>query len=519
MTNVAASGGLTAAEQLKQPFGTLADLVEAHGRERPDHIAFADEHATLTYRAFARLVDRVAAALQRDGVVSGEAVAICAVSSIAYLATFVGILKAGAAVAPLAPSASRESLRGMLADCGARQAFVDAAAQALIGEGAGVAMIDLDGSDGENAWRRWLAPEDALAAPVAISPDTAFNIIYSSGTTGTPKGVVQPHSYRWTQLRWSYFDDRAVTLVSTPLYSNTTLVVALPTLAAGGTVVLMAKFDAAAFLQTSQQWRVTHAMLVPVQYARLLKDPAFDRTDLSTYRFKFCTSAPFGAELKAEVLRRWPGGLIEFYGMTEGGGICVLAAHEHPDKLATVGRPMEGHDLRIIDAAGRERPVGEAGEVVGRSAGMMSGYFNLPEKTREAEWLSPDGLRFIRTGDVGRFDADGFLVLLDRTKDMIISGGFNIYPSDLEAELKREPGVAEAAVFGVSSERWGETPVAAVVAEPGHPLSAAALRDTVNARLGKTQRLADVRIVDQLPRSAIGKVLKRELRETFGSLP
>ena len=519
MTDVAASAGMTAADQLGRPLGTLADLVEAHARERPDHVAVADGHASLTYRAFGRLVDRVAAALQRDGVASGEAVAICAASSIAYLATFVGILKVGAAVTPLAPSASRESLRGMLADCGARQVFVDAAARALIGEVAGVVMIDLDEANGGNPWRTWLAPDGVSPKPVAISPDMAFNIIYSSGTTGTPKGVVQPHSYRWPQLRWSYFDARAVTLVSTPLYSNTTLVVALPTLAVGGTVVLMAKFDAATFLQTSEQWRVTHAMLVPVQYARLLRDPAFDRTDLSSYRFKFCTSAPFGAELKAEVLRRWPGGLIEFYGMTEGGGICVLAAHEHPDKLATVGRPMKGHDLRVIDEAGRERPVGEAGEVVGRSAGMMSGYFDLPEKTREAEWFSPDGLRFIRTGDVGRFDADGFLLLLDRTKDMIISGGFNIYPSDLEAELKREPGVAEAAVFGVPSERWGETPVAAVVAEPGHPLSAAAVRDAVNVRLGKTQRLAEVRIVVQLPRSPIGKVLKRELRERFGSLP
>ena len=519
MSYVAASSGATAADLLEQPFGTLADLIDAHARDRPDHIAVADEQASLTYREFARLMDRVAASLQRDGIVSGEAVAICAASSIAYLATFVGILKAGAAVAPLAPSASRESLRGMLADCGARQVFVDAAARALIGEVAGAVMIDLDGGNGGAPWRTWLATEDASAAPVAIAPDMAFNIIYSSGTTGTPKGVVQPHSYRWPQLRWTYFNGKAVTLVSTPLYSNTTLVVALPTLAVGGTVVLMARFNAAAFLQKSEQWRVTHAMLVPVQYVRLLKDPAFDQADLSNYRFKFCTSAPFGAELKAEVLRRWPGGLVEFYGMTEGGGICVLAAHEHPDKLATVGRPMEGHDLRVIDEAGRERPVGEAGEVVGRSAGMMSGYFNLPEKTREAEWVSPEGHRFIRTGDVGRFDADGFLTLMDRTKDMIISGGFNIYPSDLEAELRREPGVAEAAVFGVPSERWGETPVAAVVAEPGHPLSAAALRDTVNARLGRTQRLADVRIVDQLPRNAIGKVLKRELRETFGSRP
>ena len=519
MSHLAASAGMTAAEQRDQPFGTLADLIDAYARERPDHIAVADGATTLTYRALARLIGRVAASLQRDGVKTGEAVAICAASSIPYIASFVGILKAGAAVAPLSPSTSRESLRAMLDNCGAQQVFIDSASRTLIGEVSGVAMIELDGADGESAWPTWLAPEDVAPASIPISPDAPFNIIYSSGTTGTPKGVVQPHSFRWSQLRWSFFDAEAVTLVSTGLYSNTTLVVALPTLAAGGTVVLMARFDAAAFLKLSERWRVSHAMLVPVQYSRLLKLPDFDQADLSSYRFKFCTSAPFAAELKAEVLRRWPGGLVEFYGMTEGGGICVLMAHEHPDKLATVGRPMEGHDIRIIDEAGRERPVGEAGEVVGRSAGMMSGYFNLPEKTREAEWFSPEGLRFIRTGDVGRFDADGFLTITDRIKDMIISGGFNIYPSDLEAELMREPGVAEAAVFGVASERWGETPQAAVVAKPDHHLSAAALRDSVNARLGKIQRLAAVQIVDQLPRNAIGKVLKRQLRETFGPLP
>jgi acyl-CoA synthetase (AMP-forming)/AMP-acid ligase II len=252
---------------------------------------------------------------------------------------------------------------------------------------------------------------------------------------------------------------------------------------------------------------------VPVQYQRIMALPDFDRHDLKSFHMKFCTSAPFNAALKADVLKRWPGGLVEFYGMTEGGGTCILNAHEFPDKLHTVGRPSEGHDIRLIDEQGQEVPRGADGEVVGHSRGMMLGYHGQPEKTREAEWYDASGKRFIRTGDVGRFDEDGFLILFDRRKDMIISGGFNIYPSDLEGVLRGHDAVAEAAVVGVPSEQWGETPVAYVVPEPGSRTTADELRQWCNQRVGKTQRLADVHLVDELPRSAIGKVLKRELRD------
>jgi acyl-CoA synthetase (AMP-forming)/AMP-acid ligase II len=201
--------------------------------------------------------------------------------------------------------------------------------------------------------------------------------------------------------------------------------------------------------------------------------------------------------------------------MTEGGGTCILAAHENPDKLHTVGRPAEGHDIRLIDEAGSELPSDETGEVVGHSRGMMTGYHRQPEKTAEAEWFDPSGKRFIRTGDVGRFDADGFLTLLDRKKDLIISGGFNIYPSDLEAVLREHAAVADVAVVGVPSTQWGETPVAFVVRRAGDPTEAEALKQWLNQRVGKTQRLADLRLIDELPRSAIGKVLKRDLRDRY----
>jgi acyl-CoA synthetase (AMP-forming)/AMP-acid ligase II len=275
----------------------------------------------------------------------------------------------------------------------------------------------------------------------------------------------------------------------------------------------MPKFNAAEYLRLAELHRATHTMLVPVQYQRLMALPEFERHDLSSFTMKFCTSAPFAAALKAAVLTRWPGGLVEFYGMTEGGGSCALVAHEHPDKLHTVGQPMEGHDIRLIDDEGREVERGAIGEVVGRSASMMLGYQRQPEKTRDAEWFSPEGERFIRTGDIGRFDADGFLALLDRKKDMIISGGFNIYPSDLEATLREHPGVGDVAVVGVPSEQWGETPVAFVVPKSGAAASEAEVLSWFNARVGKTQRLAGLHYVDELPRSAIGKVLKRELRD------
>jgi acyl-CoA synthetase (AMP-forming)/AMP-acid ligase II len=520
---------MKAAAQIERSFGSYADLIRAHARTRPDHAALIQDQRTVSFATLDAMMDRVAATLQRDGIRPAEAIAICAGSSLEYAAVFLGALRAGVAVAPLAPSSTTQSIADMAANAEAKLLFVDAATArelAAVRSDIAARFITLDDSASGEPFSRWLAPTGSLPKKVTIRPDWPFNIIYSSGTTGTPKGIVQPHGMRWAHVqraRLQGYGPDAVTLIATPLYSNTTLVSFFPTVTLGGSVLLMAKFDAAQYLALAEQHRATHTMLVPVQYQRLMAHPDFDRHDLSSFRMKLCTSAPFAADLKADILRRWPGGLVEYYGMTEGGGTCILAAHEHPDKLATVGTPAEGHDIRLIDEAGIEVARGEIGEVVGHSPAMMSGYHRQPDKTREAEWYAPDGKRFIRTGDVGRFDAEGFLTLMDRKKDMIISGGFNVYPSDLEAVLILHPAVSEAAVVGVASQRWGETPVAIVTLRAKHPPSRASsllqdaqqIKEWANQRLGKTQRLAAVEIVESLPRSAIGKVLKRELRETF----
>ncbi len=522
-------------ELLAQDSGSIPDLVHLHAVQRPGHTALIAGDDRLDFAGFDALVDRVAAALQRDGVGPGGAVAIAGAASIPYIATYLGTVRAGARVAPLQPSVTPDSLAAMVGDAGASHLFLDAAVGRALAtasrpitatrialersETGGRAPRGIDASDAGQAFAAWLAPEGAAPRPVALDPAAPFNLIYSSGTTGTPKGIVHSHRMRWAHIRrggmFGYGPD-AITLVSTPPYSNTTLVSLLPSVALGATTVLMPRFDVAEFLRLAERHRVTHAMLVPVQYERILRHDAFDRTDLSSFRMKFCTSAPFSAALKAEVLQRWPGGLVEYFGMTEGGGTCMLVAHQFPDKLHTVGRPAEGHDIRILDDAGRELPPGEIGEIVGHSPfSMMLGYHGRPAETAAIEWHDQAGKRFIRTGDLGRFDADGFLTIVGRKKDVIISGGFNIYPVDLETALTAHAAVAEAAVVGVPSARWGETPVGFVVLAPGAAADPEALRAFANARLGSTQRLADVTVVPALPRSPIGKVLKRELRDSY----
>ncbi len=523
----------TAADMLATGFATLPDLIHAHALERGDRTAVADAQGSIDYRTLDATMDRVAAALQRDRVAPGTAVAIVAAPTTEYTAVFLGAVRAGCIATPIAPSATPAAIAAMIADSGAPIVFLDAEnAETLEGQQLVARVVLFPREGGGPAWapafageqsfetcERWLAPPKAKPAAVTITPEDPFNIIYSSGTTGTPKGIVQSHAMRWAHISRNTAAgfDTAVTMIATPLYSNTTLVSFLPTLGWGGTVVLMGKFAARDYLELAQRYRATHTMLVPVQYQRIMALPDFDNFDLSAFRFKTSTSAPFSATLKADVVARWPGVLVEFYGMTEGGASCALNATANPTKLHTVGQPMPGHEIRLIDDDGIEVAPGEMGEVVGRSPAMMNGYHGRSEATRDAEWHDADGNRYIRHGDVGRFDEDGFLTLMDRKKDLIISGGFNIYPSDLEAVLAQHPAVADSAVIGVPSEAWGETPVGFYVARAGARDDASAILAWVNGQLGKTQRLSALYATDELPRSAIGKVLKRDLRERLAS--
>src|SRR4051812_10845394 len=273
------------------PFRQIADVLREHAAARPSHTALVQGDRRLAWAEMDTLVDRIAAALQRDGVQPREAIAISGANSIDYALLFLGGLRAGVAVAPLPTGATTGQLAGMVRDSAARLLFADANVPAL---DVPVPRIALDDPQ---ALERWMAPRGARPTPVDVQPDWPFNIIYSSGTTGTPKGIVQPHGMRWVHVArpqaYGYGPDRG-TILATSLCSNTTLVCAFPTIAQGGCVVMGGpRFDARAYLLLAEEVRATHTMLVPVQYQRIMALPEFDSFDLSSFKAKFCTSAPF----------------------------------------------------------------------------------------------------------------------------------------------------------------------------------------------------------------------------------
>jgi acyl-CoA synthetase (AMP-forming)/AMP-acid ligase II len=506
--------------ELEKPYGSYADLIAAWGQLHPEKLALDDGVETLNWKQVATYVDRMAAQLQADGLVKGQAVAILGTTSVRYALAYLAAIRAGGCAAPLTTSAAPSQLEAMLADCGAMHLFIDAE---KLGDMDSVHIsqshiVMLDGPSGK--WPdifNWMAADGTTLRDLGAGSTDPFNIIYSSGTTGTPKGIIHSRGMRWKQTavgeRTGYSAPDAAAMVATPLYSNTTLALVLPALAYGATLHMMKKFDVTGYLERASKHRITHTMLVPVQYKRIMESADFAKYDLTSFLIKYCTSAPFSAALKADAVSRWPGGLVEIYSMTEGGVVCLLMAHEHPDKLHTVGIPWNDSEVFTIDEHGDRLPTGSIGELVGRSGTMMSGYQNQPEKTNEASWFDSDGSRWQRMGDIGRVDEDGFVELVGRAKDMIISGGFNIYPVDLEAVLMQHDDVEEAAVIGVDSERWGETPVGFVTAKSGVHFDTDAILAATNLHLGKTQRLSALYPIDEMPRSHIGKLLKTELRE------
>jgi long-chain acyl-CoA synthetase len=513
---------MTSTDPQDAAFTPFADIIAAHAQARPKAVAFQVEDQALDWKTLHAHVDQLGRALVGSGIAPGDRVAILGAPSLAYVECLFGTIAARGCIVPLPVSASVETLEALLADCDAKLLFLDPDAGDAIARLAerlasrGVLQV-IPLGEACAAWRA--QGENRAPLPQARSDDP-FNIIYSSGTTGLPKGIVHLHGMRQRQAsRKGFFSQQPRTLLSTPMYSNTTLMPMLGTVASGGTCILMRKFDAGRYLALAAAQRATHTMLVPVQYQRILAHPDFDGARLSL-ELSQTTGAPMDMALKREILGRWPGRLLEVYGLTEGGVSFFLDAREHPDKLGTVGKAGHGTDAFLIDEAGRRLPPdrpGVTGEVVGRSPFMMAGYHNRPEATAQIRWLDEQGNIYHRSGDIGRFDADGFLTLLDRIKDVIISGGHNIHAADLEAVLARHADVLDAAVIGVPSAEWGETPLALVTARSGAIIDSAALRDWVNAQVGKTQRLSAVELRDELPRSALGKLSKKELRAPYWS--
>lgn len=357
------------------PFVAMTDMIDAAAARHPGKVALISDGKHVAWDAFHAAIDRVAAGLAGAGIGRGDRVAIVVPTVPAYLEMFLGALRAGACAVPLPTLAGDAALGAILADCEpsailAAQEYRDQLS-AIAPPSSLTLKLALDfEAPGWTDYSAWRDGQSGTPPPVAITPGDPFNIIYSSGTTGTPKGIEQSHlmrSQHCVRMGRLGLDSEARAIVSTPLYSNTTLVAALPTLAAGGALVLMRRFDVEGFLDLSAREKVTHAMLVPVQYRRLLEHPAFDRADLSSYRGKFSTSAPFDPALLASVVKRWPGRMVGIYGLTEGGVTAILDASARPDKLDTVGKPTEGGAIAILGDDGTIVATGGVGEIIGRA--------------------------------------------------------------------------------------------------------------------------------------------------------
>jgi acyl-CoA synthetase (AMP-forming)/AMP-acid ligase II len=417
----------------------------------------------------------------------------------------------------------------MLDDSGAR-ALIATTDQADRIDAGGVTGAGLDAErkiatgaprPGWMSYDGWVGGQAKSEPEVEIRPDDPLNIIYSSGTTGLPKGICHSHLSRLNfgrdmaiALRYT---GQVRTLITLGMYSNISWVSMLSTFLSGGRLYIQERFDPVETLKAIQDHRITNSSMVPLQYQKLVAAQKAHGFDLSSFSAPMSCGSALHVELKRAVMDHVSPGIIELYGLTEGP-ITTIDPEDTEGHEGSVGLPALGADIRILDDDDRDVGPGEPGEIVGRCGYMMSGYHNRPDATAECVWNDEEGRAWMRTGDLGLFDDDGFLYIVGRKKDLIISGGQNIYPEDIEAVIFGHEAVAEVTVIGVESRKWGETPLAVVVPEPGTKPDPDDLRRWSNQRLGKQQRIAGVSFVDALPRNPNGKVLKRELREQFGDV-
>ena len=507
----------------------LPGIIDLNARWLANKPAVICNGETLSWSGYRERLGRVAAGLTALGLEPGDRVVILMRNGLEMAEALFGTIYGGFVAVPLNVSVSDEGILTLIRDSGAKAVIAShehvgrltTMGEDLPAELTG-RMIGHDGlgasAEGFTDYTAWRDHHPARDSGYPVAAGDECNIIYSSGTTGLPKGIVHSHQCR---AAWAYdmalalrYHGGARTLCSLGLYSNITWVAMLATFWCGGTIVVMPAFDVERFLSTVAEEGITHSAMVPVQFQRLFEHPAVGQHDLSSLDSLMCCGSPLHESLKQRIYDEICSDFIELYGLTEGL-VTTLQPEDAALRMNSVGRPCPGQDIVILGSDDEVMPPGEPGEIVGYGRLLMTGYLNRDDANEEATWTDAGGRRWLRTGDIGRLDEEGFLYLVDRKKDMILSGAQNIYPADIEAVAARHPAVADVAVIGVPSEKWGETPLAVVVRSDDADVGADALAAWINERVGKQQRVAGVAFVAELPRNPNGKVLKRELRKDY----
>lgn len=488
----------------------LVDITAKRAGVTPQRIAFEDALTgrTVTYAECDDRAARAAAALASLGVDPEDRVAVLCRNRIEFFEIMFACAKLGAVLVPLNWRAPAAELQPTLADCTPKALIYgaeDEACARTLCEG-GVAAIALDGE-----YERMLASAQPLCTERRWRGDAIWSLSYTSGTTGAPKGVIQ--TYQMAAVNAFHVaqafgvNGGDTTLNFLPLFHTAGIqLVTLPTLIAGGTVIVMPGFDEAHALDLMPRLDVFFG--VPAVYQQLALHPAFERADLSRVRSWGCGGAPL-PDVLVERFAAKGVRVCNGYGMTETGPTAFVAAPEDAlAKVGSVGKPQMLLDVRIVDVNGEDVAEGESGEIWMRGAGLTPGYWKRPEETAKAFTL--DG--WLKSGDVGRRDADGCYYVAGRIKEMYISGGENVYPAEVENVLARHPAVLEAAVIGVADEKWGEVGHAFVLMRPGaQPIAASDVIQFCRGNLAGYKTPRYVSFVDEFPRTAAGKIRKHLL--------
>jgi long-chain acyl-CoA synthetase len=491
--------------------GNLAENLSASARRDPERTALSLDDAVLSYAALDDASARAASLLRERGVEPGDRVGLMLPNVPQFAVAYYGALRAGATVVPMNVLFRRREVAFALGDSDARVLFVwhgfAEEAQLAAAESGTESVVVAPGSLEELT-----AAVSPLAGTARREPSDTAVILYTSGTTGTPKGAELTHANlgRNAEVATRLFglDRESVILGSLPLFHSFGQTCTLnAAVLAGASVTLLPRFEAARVLEIIERDRVAVFMGVPTMYNALLNDAARERFDASSLRR--CVSG--GASLPVELLHGFEEtfgcAILEGYGLSE---TSPIASFNHPDrerKPGSIGTPVEGVEMRLVDLTGGDVAPGEVGEIVIRGHNVMKGYWRKPEATAEA--ISADG--WFRSGDLARMDEDGYFFIVDRIKDMIIRGGYNVYPREIEEVLYTHPAVREAAVVGIPHPELGEEVAAAVALKPDAEATEDELRDFVREQVAAYKYPRVVWFVDELPKTATGKILKREL--------